>query len=190
MLLDILKNARSYRRFDPSVPVTRQMLEEWVAACRYCPSGRNVQALKYALVTDKDTCGKLFPLLAWAGYLKDWDGPEENERPTAYLVQLLDTEIAANCLCDDGLQLQTLVLAVTEAGFGGCIIKSFNDAGLRELLQLPDRLKITYVLALGKPKETVRIEEMQGGEVRYWRTPDQVHHVPKRSVSELIFKSL
>lgn len=187
MLLDILKRARSYRRFDPSVPVTRQMLEEWVSACRYCPSGRNVQALKYALVTDKAVCRKLFPLLAWAGYLKDWNGPDENERPTAYLVQLLDTEITANCLCDDGLQLQTLVLSATEAGFGGCIIKSFNDAGLRELLQLPDTLKITYVLALGKPKETVQIEDMQGGEVRYWRTPDGVHHVPKRSVSELIY---
>lgn len=187
MLLDILKRARSYRRFDPSVPVTRQMLEAWVAACRYCPSGRNVQALKYALVTDREVCRKLFPLLAWAGYLKDWNGPEENERPTAYLVQLLDTEIAANCLCDDGIQLQTLLLSATEAGYGGCIIKAFKNAELRQLLQLPDHLQINYVLALGKPVEKVVVEEMKNNDVRYWRTPDGVHHVPKRPASELIF---
>ena len=188
MLLDILKRARSYRRFDPSVPISMEMLQEWVAACRYCPSGRNIQALKYALVTDKEVCNRIFPLLAWAGYLKDWNGPQENERPTAYIVQLLDKGIAENCLCDDGLQLQTLVLSATEAGFGGCIIKSFKDSALREVLQLPEQLEITYVLALGKPAETVRIEDMQEGQVRYWRTPDKVHHVPKRSVSELIYR--
>ncbi|MCM1170157.1 MAG: nitroreductase family protein [Bacteroides sp.] len=190
MLLDLLKRARSYRRFDASVPVPQQLLEEWVECCRYCPSGRNVQALKYALVTERENCRKLFPLLAWAGYLKDWDGPDENERPTAYMVQLLDTEIAGNCLCDDGLQLQALVLAATEAGYGGCIVKSFKNAELRTLLQLPGHLKITYVLALGKPKETVRIEDMQAGDVKYWRTPDGVHHVPKRSVQELIYQTL
>lgn len=190
MLLDLLRNARSYRRFDQNVRIPMNLLEEWVGICRYCPSGRNIQALKYAIVSVEDACAQVFPLLSWAGYLKDWPGPEEGERPTAYLVQLLDTELAENCLCDDGLQLQALVLAATEAGFGGCIIKSFKNAELRSFLQLPENLKITYVLALGKPKETVQIEDMKEGEIRYWRTPDGVHHVPKRSVSEIVYKKI
>lgn len=146
--------------------------------------------MKYVVVSTPQACREVFPCLAWAGYLKDWPGPEEGERPSAYLIQLLDTEIAENCLCDDGIQLQTLLLSATEAGYGGCIVKSFKNAELRTLLQLPGHLKITYVLALGKPKETVRIEDMQAGDVKYWRTPDGVHHVPKRSVQELIYQTL
>lgn len=190
MLLDMLRKARSYRRFDQDVPVPAELLEDWVGACRYCPSGRNVQALKYVIVTGKEACREVFPLLAWAGYLKEWPGPEEGERPTAYLVQLLDTNLAGDCLCDDGLQLQTLVLAATEAGFGGCIIKSFKNVEMRRLLQLPAHLQVTYVLALGKPAEKVEVEEMKEGEIRYWRTPDHVHHVPKRPVSELVYRKI
>lgn len=188
MLSDILKKARTYRRFDQSVKLSADLLESWVGLCRYCPSGRNIQALKYAIVTNDETCRQLFPLLAWAGYLKEWNGPEEGERPSAYLVQLLDKNLAENCLCDDGLQLQTLVLAAAEAGYGACIIKSFKNVELRQLLQLPEHLQITYVLALGKPIEEVKIEDMKEGDIRYWRTPDRVHHVPKRPTSELVWR--
>ena len=186
MLRDLLKNTRSFRRFNQNERIPAALLKTWVAELRYCASGRNCQPLKYALVSSPQACAAVFPSLAWAGYLKDWNGPEAREQPSAYLIQLIDCTIAENCLCDDGIQLQTLLLSATEAGYGGCIIKAFKNAELRQTLRLPDHLKINYVLALGKPKETVRIEDMQNGEVRYWRTPDGIHHVPKRPASELI----
>ena len=134
-----------------------------------------------------DACEQIFPHLAWAGYLTDWAGPEAGERPSAYLIQLLDTRIAENCLCDDGIQIQTLMLSAVEKGYGGCIIKSFKNEAVRSLLNLPDYMKIMYVLALGKPKEQVVLEEMQGDDFKYWRDAAGVHHVPKRSTEELIF---
>jgi hypothetical protein len=40
---------------------------------------------------------------------------------------------------------------------------------------------------VGKPKETVVIEDLAPGEAtKYWRDDDQVHHVPKRTLEELI----
>ena len=135
---------------------------------------------------DADLCGKVFPNLAWAGYLKDWDGPEEGERPAAYLIQLLDTSIVENCLCDDGIQAQTILLGAVEKGYGGCIIKAFKNESLREVLQLPEHLKVMYVIALGKPKETVVLEEMKDGDYKYWRETDGSHHVPKRALDELV----
>jgi hypothetical protein len=44
------------------------------------------------------------------------------------------------------------------------------------------------VLALGKPVEDVIIEEIKNGDVKYWRDKEKRHHVPKRSVDELILK--
>ena len=96
MLKELLLKNRSYRRFVQNVRITREELAELVGLTRYCASGRNAQALKYKVVADADLCGKVFPNLAWAGYLKDWDGPEEGERPAAYLIQLLDTSIVGS----------------------------------------------------------------------------------------------
>ncbi len=186
MLKELLQKNRSYRRFFQDVRLTEAELRELVGLTRYCASGRNAQALRYRAVVDEKTCEQVFHTLAWAGYLKDWPGPEVGERPSAYLIQLLDTSIVENCLCDDGIQAQTILLGAVEKGYGGCIIKAFKNDALREILQLPEHLKIMYVLALGKPKETVVLEDMKDGDFRYWREPDGSHHVPKRPLEDLL----
>lgn len=127
-------------------------------------------------------------LLGWAGYLTTWPGPEEGERPSAYIVLLNDTLISGNYFCDDGIAMQSILLGATEAGYGGCIIHSVNRNKLRQLLNLSEQYDILYVVALGKPKETVVLEEMQNGEIKYWRDEEQVHHVPKRALDEIILE--
>ena len=185
----MLEKNRSFRRFYQDVKIPRKELEEIVGLVRWCPSGRNAQPLRYAIIDTEEECARIFPFLAWAGYLTDWAGPEEGERPAAYLVQLLDTRVVESCLCDDGIQVQTIMLGVAEKGYGGCIIKAFKNEMLREVLALPEYMKILYVLALGKPKEQVMIEEMQGEDYKYWRDADGIHHVPKRKEKELIFRT-
>ena len=57
------------------------------------------------------------------------------------------------------------------------------------MLNLPDGKEPRYVLALGYPAENVVIEDMSGNpddDVKYYRTADGIHHVPKRPLSELI----
>lgn len=189
VLKDLLEKNRSFRRFYQDVKIPRKELEEIVGLVRWCPSGRNAQPLRYAIIDTEEECARIFPFLAWAGYLTDWVGPEEGERPAAYLVQLLDTRVVESCLCDDGIQVQTIMLGVAEKGYGGCIIKAFKNEMLREVLALPEYMKILYVLALGKPKEQVMIEEMQGEDYKYWRDADGIHHVPKRKEKELMFRA-
>lgn len=188
-LKETLKHDRSVRRFDEKTEITREMLEKLVDLTRYCASGRNAQPLRYRIVNTPDECAALFPALAWAGYLKDWPGPEEGERPSAYLVQCLDTDFGNDCLCDDGLQLQAITLGATTLGLSGCIIKAFNAEKVRETLKLPANMKPRYVLALGKGIETVVIEDMEEAEnasFEYWREADGAHHVPKRSLASLL----
>lgn len=186
MLKELLLKNRSYRRYIQSVRIASEELRELVGLTRLCASGRNAQPLKYRPVIDENMCGKVFDTLAWAGYLTDWDGPVEGERPSAYLVQLLDTTIVENCLCDDGIQAQTILLGAVEKGYGGCLVKAFKNEQLRTVLQLPEHLKIMYVIALGKPKEIVVVDEMAGDDFKYWREKDGTHHVPKRNVEDLI----
>ena len=181
----LLKN-RSYRRFDESHPVTTEALREMIDAARLSASARNAQPLKYFLSNDREINEKIFPTLAWAGYLSDWSGPATGERPSAYIVQLHDTTIARNYFCDDGIAAQSILLTAVEKGLGGCIIASVKKELLRQALDLPKHLEIIQVLALGKPAEKVVLEKMKAGDIKYWRDENEVHHVPKRPLDELI----
>ncbi len=187
-LKELLIRNRSYRRFDESKRISEETLADLVDLCRYCASGRNLQPLKYRAVSTPEECEKVFPLLAWAGYLTDWAGPEVGERPAAYIVQCLDKDLTDNPMCDDGLHLEALTLGCTSEGLGGCIIKSFNRDKLRAVLNLPENLEPLHVLALGVPVENVVIEDMKDGDIKYWRDEKRIHHVPKRSLKEILVK--
>ncbi|MBI5444253.1 MAG: nitroreductase family protein, partial [Deltaproteobacteria bacterium] len=89
--------------------------------------------------------------------------------------------------CDDGIAAQTILLGAVEKGLGGCMIGAIQKERLRAALGIADHLRIRLVLALGKPAETVVLEDLPpGGDIRYWRDGDEIHHVPKRRLEELI----
>ena len=186
MLKDLILKNRSYRRFDQSVPVSVDVLNEMVEAARLSGSASNVQPLRYMLFNKATDCSRIFPALAWAGYLTEWSGPADGERPSAYIIQLGDLDLTANWWCDDGIAAQSMLLTAVENGFGGCIIGSVQRQKLRSILSIPERYKIIQVLALGKPAEEVVIDEVVDGDIKYWRDKKGVHHVPKRSLQELI----
>jgi nitroreductase len=187
MLKDLVLRNRSYRRFDQASRISPSTLRELCDLMRLTPSGRNVQPLKYVLVATEEMCARVFPLLGWAGYLKDWDGPEEGERPAAYIVVLGDKTIAENFGVDPGIEAQTCLLGAVEQGFGGCIVATIHREELKALLEIPQQCDVLYVLALGKPVEKVVVEEIAAdGDIKYWRDEQHVHHVPKRALADLI----
>jgi nitroreductase len=188
MIRDLILKNRSYRRFHQSERISETQLREWVDLARNSGSARNSQSLKYILSIDDSFNSQIFEQLSWAGYLTTWKGAAEGERPSAYIVLLHDTLISGNYFCDDGIAIQSILLGATEAGYGGCIIHSVNRNKLREVLNLSEQYEILYVLALGKPKETVVLEDMKNGDVKYWRDENQVHHVPKRALDEIILE--
>ena len=188
-LKSLLESNRSYRRFDASRGIADATLRHLVELTRYCASGRNLQPLRYRIVTSDDERDALFPALKWAGYLTQWDGPAVDERPAAYLVQCIDTRLTANCLCDDGLQLEAITLGAASLGIHGCIIKAFNADNVARVLSLPGYFKPLYVLALGYPAVKVVVTDTDGtpdADIRYYRDADDTHVVPKRPLCELL----
>ncbi|MCK5851279.1 MAG: nitroreductase family protein, partial [Kiritimatiellae bacterium] len=89
MLRDLIISNRSYRRFHEDTPIDEATLRELVDLARLSASGSNSQPLKYILSCDPEKNAAIFPHLAWAGYLQEWPGPAEGERPTAYIIILL-----------------------------------------------------------------------------------------------------
>jgi len=187
MFAELVKNNRSYRRFYQEASVELQTLRKLVALTRYCPSAANLQPLKYILSCDAERNALIFDHLAWAAYLKGWKGPQEGEKPPAYIIVLQDTTIAKSVDCDHGIACQTILLGATEKGLGGCMIGAVRRKELHKAMSISKDLKILLVLAIGKPKETVVIDSVKTDEnIKYWRDSRDVHHVPKRSLDEVI----
>jgi nitroreductase len=187
VIKDLIRTNRSYRRFYEDVAIEEETLRELVDLARLSASGHNLQPLKYTLSCDPQKNALIFPLLGWAGYLRDWPGPSEGERPAAYIVVLQDTEIRRDIGIDHGIAAQSILLGAREKGLGGCIIATIKKDALRSTLSIPDRHEILIVLALGKPKEKVVIEPVGAdGDIKYWRDTEGVHHVPKRALEDII----
>ncbi len=187
MMEQIVKANRSYRRFHEEISIDVGILRRLVNMGRLSASAANLQPLKYIISGDPETNAKIFPTTAWAGYLKDWPGPAEGERPSAYIIILGDTEISKGFGCDHGIAAQSILLGAAENGIGGCMIGSIQRDDLRQSLNIPDRYDILLVLALGYPNEAVLLEDVgPDGEIKYYRDAQGVHHVPKRTLGEVI----
>jgi len=160
-ITQLVRKNRSYRRFHQDISIHRETLMELVNLARLSASASNRQPLKYILVCDPQTNARLFPYLSWAGFLKDWPGPSEGERPAAYIIILGDKEISQVINCDHGIAAQSILLGAVEKGLGGCIIGSFKPHQLRKLFNIPERYRIMLIIALGRPAEQVEIEPIQ-----------------------------
>ncbi|MEW5766222.1 MAG: nitroreductase family protein [bacterium] len=187
MIRDLILKNRSYRRFYQEEAVEPETLRELVDLARLSASSANKQPLKYILSCDPQKNALIFPHLAWAGYLKDWPGPCDGEKPSAYIIILGDTEISQSFSCDYGIAAQNILLGATEKGLGGCMIGSIQRQELRKTLEIPSSYEILLVLALGRPREEVVIETAgPTGDIKYWRDSEGIHHVPKRPLDDII----
>lgn len=184
---DIVARNRSYRRFREEAGVSDGTLRELVELARQSPSARNAQPLKYVISCGPRMNARIFETLSWAGALKEWDGPEPGERPAAYVVILLDTAISSSVGHDAGIAAQSILLGAVERGLGGCMIASVKRPMLAEILGVPSGFEISLVIALGEPVEKVVLEDAAiGGSVTYYRDADGTHHVPKRTIEEIV----
>lgn len=190
MIRRLIEQTRTVRRYRENERITQEDLHELVDLMRLGGSARNGQVLKYMIITESNLRTRIYNLLQWAGYLKDWPGPGEGERPAAYIICLLDRRLCKGpereAYFDLGIATQNLLLGAAEKGIYGCRIAAFAR-DISKLLFLEQQYKVLLVLALGYPAEKVVLEKMKkDGDVRYWRDKEGVHHVPKRSLEDIL----
>ncbi|NLO11627.1 MAG: nitroreductase family protein [Candidatus Cloacimonetes bacterium] len=189
MFKDLVLKNRSYRRFDATHALTEDTLIQLIELARICPSAANLQPLRYYPVHKPEELEIVRENLKWAGYLRYWDGPSAQENPTGYILILCPHETSRFHHTDAGIAAQTMLLAAVEKGLGGCILASVERQKVSQELNLPPELDICLVIAIGKPAEKVEIDEViDPDDVEYWRDGDDVHHVPKRSLEDIIIR--
>ncbi len=190
MLRDLVLKCRSYRRFYESEEIPEDVLIGLVDLARVTASAANSQPLRYRIVREEKEKAQVFGTLAWAAALKDWGGPAPGERPAAYIIMLDDLTIAQNRSCDAGIAAQTILLGAVEQGYGGCMLANVRKKELMASLGLdPERYAVELVIALGKPKEDVRLTETgPDGRTTYYRDGNQIHYVPKRPLEEVLLR--
>ena len=184
---DLVTKNRSCRRFFEDSVIERGSLVELVELARLSASAANLQPLRYILSCERERNGLVFEQLEWAGYLKDWSGPAEGERPAGYIIIVGDRRVSGTFGCDHGIVAQSILLGAAERGLGGCMVGSIHRAELAEALDIASDYKILLVIALGRPREEVVIETVgSDGDIKYWRDSEGRHHVPKRPLDDII----
>ncbi len=185
---EIVYASRSVRRFDGAKPLDPQQLLELVDLARVAPCAKNEQWLRYAIVDAQKGWQNVFPSLGWAGFLTDWAGPRETERPGGYIVIVEDGNVGKGLPQDAGIAAQTIMLGAQAKGISGCIIYSIKREQLSEALGLTKGQRIALVLALGYAAETVTLVDLpENGSTKYWREGNR-HFVPKRKLEEILIK--
>lgn len=188
-LRELLEKTRSIRRFDPETRISLSELEEMVSYARLCPSGGNLQPLRFCCVSERDTCEKIFENLKWAARLKGWQ-PGESEQPGAYVVILTDKEIAVNAPYDSGIAAHAILMAAGLMGYGGCMLGNVDRKKTASVLSIDtNRYAIDLVVALGKPAEQSLIEDCTG-DTCYHRDENGVFRVPKQGLETLIVREV
>jgi len=187
---ELITKNRSVRRFKEYESISIGKLKQLIDLARLSPSAANKQPLKYIISNGAERNVKIFKHLAWAGYLTDWKGPAEGERPAAYIIICRDKSIAKESInCDHGIAAQSILLGAVESGYNGCIIASIKRDDLRNDLGIPEEFDILLIIALGVAGEQVQIEPVDEEHgIKYWRDETSIHHVPKRSLDEVIYE--
>ncbi len=187
VLSDLVLRTRSIRRFREHEGVPLATLHSLVDLARLAPCAGNNQPFKYALSASRHTNALIFSNLRWAAYLPDWSGPVEGERPAAYIVICRDITISNALNSDQGFAVQNVLLGATARGLGACVIASFVRENIRKIMQINESFDPIWVIALGVPQEAVVVEPLgPEGDIRYWRDAAGVHHVPKRSLEDVL----
>ena len=186
---EIALKRRSIRRFK-NITIPYEILEKCVNAARLAPAAGNRQPLEYIIVDDEQLLPRIFDMLKWAKYIRPAGDPPPGHRPMAYIVALIKSGVGYKNLenYDAGLAVENMILVALEEGIGSCCIGAIDTHSLRELLNIPEDYIISLVLALGYPDEGPVVEEFKESP-EYWKDKDDVLHVPKRGLKDILHRN-
>ena len=186
----LIEKNRSFRRFDFERKIPEEVLVSLVDAARMSQSAANLQPLCYITIGSEKMVMEVHRHMRWAGYLPDWNGPKDAERPVAYIIVLGDREVKQTYQeVDAGLAIQNMCLCAAAEGIGSCIIGNLDKKLLIELLGIPEQYEIIYAVAFGYPVEKVQMVPFSG-DVKYYRDKDQNHFVPKRLLKDVLIRQV
>jgi nitroreductase len=145
-VLQAIHERRSIRHF-VEAPVGREVIMTALEAASWAPSGLNNQPWRFAVIWDKPSQEAVAALTKYSNILKS---------ASVLIAVFLDKEASYDYTKDCqavGACLQNLLLALHSLDLGAVWIGEIlrNKDRVRETLQLPERLELMAVVAVGPP---------------------------------------
>lgn len=184
-LKTLITNSRTTRRFQKDFIVSLEDLKELVELGRIASSAKNMQPIRYILVTNKDDVLTLARNSTWAGALPKWD-QSEDERPSAFMLMLNDKNLEGFGMFDAGISLTAISIGANAKGLSICPLASTDKEVCKKLFDIPAHLEILIAIAVGKGTEEIKLTQVKNGDINYFRDEKQTHFVPKRDLDEII----
>jgi nitroreductase len=178
---DIIRSRCSVRAYR-NQPVPRSHIHKICEAARLAPSACNSQTWRFVAVTRGRTIDRICAEAMRPVIPNRW-----LRQAPLLIAGCAKLDIVANRIgrrvtgteyyqIDMGIAMEHMVLKATELGLGTCWIGWFREKKIREILSIPDRIKVCALLAVGYPGEgtTKKRSRKSLGKIvfsEYWGRP-------------------
>ncbi|HCS75995.1 MAG TPA: nitroreductase [Clostridiales bacterium] len=145
-----IKGRRSIRKYSAR-PVEEDALRKVLEAARHSPSANNKQSWKFVVVRDKGTIAKLAEASGGQAFV--------GEAPIVLVSCGTEPDSVMMCgqhryTVDLSIATAYMILEAYEQGLGTCWLGRFDEKKVKEILCIPDEVRVVAVTPLGYPAET------------------------------------
>ena len=157
---EAIRTRRSIRSWSDR-PLERETIERLLASVRLAPSGHNGQQWEIIVVTQRERLVELVPIC----------NNQRHVGEAGAFIFIITDPSAKWIHVDPAIALDHLTLRATEMGLGTCWIGAFDEARMREALNIPEEKVAVIGMTLGYPGD---IQEAKGrrslDELVHWDT--------------------
>jgi nitroreductase len=150
--LELVTSRYSVRSYQP-LPVEQDKLDRVLEAVRLAPSGSNRQPWKFVIVRDPETRRRLVPACADQQFIAH--APVVIAGVGLMPDRVMRCDIPGDPV-DLSIAMEHLALAATAEGLGTCWIGAFFQDQVRQVLGIPDSVKVVEMMTLGYPADQPR----------------------------------
>ena len=137
--------------------IPNDVLTRVLNAARIAPSGGNTQPARFILIRDEKRKKQLSPLCNGQSFISQAPvvmvacGGDNRYNYGGYMGKL-------SMLVDVAIAVDHLTLAARAEGLGTCWIGSFDNAGIKKFLRIPDDFQVVALTPLGYPEGNPFVE--------------------------------
>lgn len=148
-VIEAIRRRRSIRKYQ-NKPVEEEKLNRVLEAGRLAPSAKNLQDWRFIVVRDPDTRRRLAEAAKNQWFIA--------EAPVVIAACGTETKYVMTCgqhtyTIDVSIAVAHMTLEATELGLGTCWIGAFYEDRVKEILGIPDHIRVVTLLPMGYPAE-------------------------------------
>jgi len=150
-VMEAIRTRRSVRRYAPD-PIPAEKLDTVLEAARLAPTACNYQPFKLVIVKDEATRRQLVPACAGQAFVA--------EAPViivgcAFEDQAYQRQAGSmsSFAIDLSIVFDHITLAAVDQGLGTCWIGAFDEQAVRDIVGVPQDVRVVALTPLGVPAE-------------------------------------